>query len=60
MKAQFPKGHSTGTGGSHPPSTTPGAKQLLHVLPRAQQGPESASPEVLGTSKPIPDQNSVN
>lgn len=59
-KAQFSMGHSTGTGGSHPASTTPGAEQLPHVLPRAQHGPESASREVLGTAKPIPAQNSVN
>lgn len=54
MKVQFPGGVPTLS------STTRGAKQLLHVLPRAQHGPESASREVLGTSKPIPGQNSVN
>lgn len=47
-------------GGSHPASTTNGAEQLPHVLPRAQHGPESASPEALGTSKPILGQKSVN
>lgn len=60
MKAQFPMRHSTGTRGSHPASTTLGAEQLPHVPSRAQHGPESASPEALGTSKPILGQKSVN
>lgn len=51
---------SISRGGPTLSSTTRGAKQLLHVLPRAHHGPESASREVLGTSKPIPGQNSVN
>lgn len=60
MKAELPTGHSTGTGGSHSASTTLGAEQLPHMLPRAQDGPESASREALGTSKPMPGQKSVN